>query len=104
MRENILRGLGFLKDAPAISYSHTMVQNGRYLDAPASGCWYPKKQPGDWIRAGALLGEIRDIYAQPLHRVFAEMNGVVLYQTISLGIEAGTPMIAYAEVEKEVSQ
>lgn len=32
--KNILRGLEFLKDAPAISYSHTMVQNGRYLDAP----------------------------------------------------------------------
>ena len=79
-----------------------MVQNGRYLDAPASGCWYPKKQPGDRIRTGELLGEIRDIYAQPLHRVFAETDGVVLYQTASLGIEAGTPMIAYAELEKEV--
>ena len=56
MRENILRGLEFLKDAPAISYSHTMVQNGRYLDAPASGCWYPRKKPGGQIRKGELLG------------------------------------------------
>ena len=54
--KNILRGLDFLKDAPAISYSHTMVQNGRYLDAPESGCWYPRKRPGDRIRKGELLG------------------------------------------------
>lgn len=59
--KNILRGLEFLKDAPAISYSHTMVQNGRYLDAPASGCWYPRKKPGDqiqkenfWARSGTF--------------------------------------------------
>lgn len=100
--KNILRGLGFLLDLPAKVYPHRLAQNGRYLDAPVSGCWYPKKQPGDRIRTGELLGEIRDIYAQPLHRVFAETDGVVLYQTASLGIEAGTPMIAYAELEKEV--
>ena len=104
MRENILRGLEFLKDAPAISYSHTMVQNGRYLDAPASGCWYPRKKPGNQIQKGELLGEIRSIYGETLFRISAEADGVLLYQTASLGIKAGTPMIAYAEVEKEVSQ
>ena len=102
MRENILRGLGFLKDAPAISYSHTMVQNGRSLDAPASGCWYPRKKPGDQIQKGELLGEIRSIFSEPLCRIHAETDGVVLYQTASLGIETGAPMIAYGELEKEV--
>lgn len=100
--KNILRGLEFLKDAPAISYSHTMVQNGRYLDAPASGCWYPRKKPGDQIQKGELLGEIRNIFSEPLCRIHAETDGVVLYQTASLGIEAGAPMIAYGELEKEV--
>ena len=102
MRENILCGLEFLKDAPAISYSHTMVQNGRYLDAPASGCWHPRKKPGDQIQKGELLGEIRNIFSEPLCRIHAETDGVVLYQTASLGIKTGTPMIAYGELEKEV--
>ena len=97
MRENILRGLGFLKDAPAISYSRTMVQNGRYLDAPAGSCWYPQKKPGNQIRKGEFLGEIRNIFSEPLCRIHAETDGVVLYQTASLGIETGTPMIAYVE-------
>ena len=102
--KNILRGLDFLLDAPEVKFPHAMVQNGHYLNAPASGCWYPKKRPGDRIRAGELLGEIRDIYAERLRSVFAEADGVVLYQTASLGIAAGTPMIAYAELEKEGSQ
>ena len=100
--KNILRGLDFLKDTPALSYSHTMVQNGRYLDAPESGCWYPRKQPGDLIQKGDLLGEIRSIYSEPLCSVIAEADGVVLYQTASLGIKTGTPMIAYVELEKKV--
>lgn len=102
--KNILCGLGFLPEERVKTYSHTMAQNGRYLNAPVSGCWYPKKRPGDRIRAGELLGEIRDIYAERLRSVFAEADGVVLYQTASLGIAAGTPMIAYAELEKEGSQ
>ena len=76
----------------------------RMLDAPVSGCWYPKKQPGDRLKTGELLGEIRSIYGETLFRISAEADCVLLYQTASLGIKAGTPMIAYAEVEKEVSQ
>ena len=74
-----------------------MVQNGRYLDAPAGGCWYPQKMSGNQIRKGELLVEIRNIYSEPLCRIHAETDGVVLYQTASLGIETGTPIIAYVE-------
>lgn len=102
--KNILRGLGFLQDLPAKIFPHRLAQNGHYLNAPASGCWYPKKQPGDRLKTGELLGEIRSIYGETLFRISAEAGGVLLYQTASLGIKAGTPMIAYAEVEKEVSQ
>lgn len=102
--KNILRGLGFLQDLPTKIFPHRLAQNGHYLNAPASGCWYPKKQPGDRLKTGELLGEIRSIYGETLFRISAEADGVLLYQTASLGIKAGTPMIAYAEVEKEVSQ
>ena len=102
--KNILRGLGFLQDLPAKIFPHRLAQNGHYLNAPASGCWYPKKQPGDRLKTGELLGEIRSIYGETLFRISTEADGVLLYQTASLGIKAGTPMIAYAEVEKEVSQ
>mgnify|MGYP000297315875 CR=1 FL=1 len=100
--KNILRGLGFLQDLPAKIFPHRLAQNGHYLNAPASGCWYPKKQPGDRLKTGELLGEIRSIYGETLFRISAEADGVLLYQTASLGIETGAPMIAYGEFEKEV--
>lgn len=99
--KNILRGLGFLTDAPTSTYGHGMIQNGYYVNSPSSGCWYPRKHPGDRITKGEVIGDIRDIYGKPICRIPAEADGVVLYQTISLGIEKGKPMIAYGELAKE---
>ena len=98
---NILRGLGFLTDASAAQNVHKVIQNGYYVNSPASGCWYPRKRPGDRIKKGEIIGEIRDIYGAPVCSVFAEAGGVILYQTISLGIEKGKPMIAYGELTEE---
>ena len=60
------------------------------------------KSPAIKSKKGELLGEIRNIFSEPLCRIHAETDGVVLYQTAFLGIEAGAPMIAYGELEKEV--
>ena len=45
-----------------------------------------------------LLGEIRDIYGELSERIFAKTTGVILYQTVSLGIEERTPMVTYGEL------
>lgn len=34
-------------------------------------------------------------------REYAESGGIILYQTISLGVEKGKPMIAYGELTEE---
>lgn len=96
---NILRGLGFLQDGvPALHTTKKLISTGYYEDSPSHGCWYPAKQPGDRIEKGELMGEIRTIYGEPIEQVRAKAAGVILYQTVSLGIEAGTPMIAYGEI------
>lgn len=96
---NILRGLGFLQDG--IPVRHTpkqLIPAGYYEDSPSHGCWYPAKQPGDRVEEGELVGEIRTIYGEPIEQIRAKATGVILYQTVSLGIEAGTPMIAYGKL------
>ena len=95
----ILRGLGFLDDkVEEKSVTHQIITNAFYEDAPVSGCWYPSKAAGDRIRQGEVLGEIRDIFGNTLCQARAKVSGVILYQTASLGIEQGTPMIAYGEL------
>lgn len=99
--KNMLRFIGVLRDGVSASRKNPMIFNrGEYIDAPVSGCWYPAKRTGDRISAGDSLGTICDIFGTQLHEEFAEHDGIVLYQTASLGIEKGCPMISYA-VERE---
>ena len=92
---NILRGMGFLNDGKAPQKHPVRIfEKGKYINAPVSGCWLPRKNAGDFIYKGEVLGEIQDIYGRVLHTEYAGSPGVVLYQTASLGIEKGSPMIA----------
>ena len=100
----ILRGLGFLEDrVEEKPVAHQIITNAFYEDAPVSGCWYPAKAPGNLIRQGEVLGVIRDIFGNALFQARAMVNGVILYQTASLGIEQGTPMVAYGELPEAVA-
>lgn len=97
--QNILRGLGFLLDGVEPQRpAHQIVDTGYYEEAPCSGCWYPRRTTGAFFCKGEVLGEIRTIYGEMLETITAKTDGVILYQTVSLGIERGTPMIAYGEV------
>ena len=94
--KNILRFLGVLQDGilPA-QREPRVLPGGYYEDAPVSGLWYPRKKVGDPVTAGEQLGEIRDIFGGLLYSYTAKGDGVLLYQTVSLGIEKNHPMIAY---------
>ena len=94
---NILRGTGFV-EGEAREYSHTLIERGYYEDSPLDGCWYPAKRAGEIAEEGELLGMVKDIFGSELLRVTAKERGVILYQTASLGIEKGSPMVAYGGV------
>ena len=94
--KNILRFFGVLEDGISpVRHEPLCFADGRYEDAPVSGCWYPFRKAGDPVRKGEVLGEIRDVFGHVLYTHRAEEDGVLLYQTVSLGIEKGSPMTAY---------
>jgi len=41
------------------------------------------------------LGEVRNIWGELLKEYRAIYDGIILYQTVSLGIKEGDPLIAY---------
>ena len=95
----LLRGLGFLEDGePVFPAAHQVITTAFYENAPESGCWYPAKAAGDFIRERETLGEIRNLFGRVLCRVTAKVSGVILYQTASLGIEKGTSLVAYGKL------
>lgn len=98
--ENLLRFCGVLSDGKTSrETSPRLIERFFHETAPQSGCWYPAYRVGERFRHGDKLGEIRDIFGEALYECRAECDGVVLYQAAALGIESGTPMIAYGEID-----
>ena len=69
-----------------------------YQDASRDGLWYPFKKPGDMIREGEILGEVRDYEGGLLELSVAEYDSVILYQTGTLQVLGDGPMIAYGKI------
>ena len=76
------------------------VRRASYIDAEHEGFWYPAYAAGDSFKAGDLLGEVRNIWGDLLIRYHAEYDGIVLYQTVGMGIGIGDPLIAYGMPEE----
>lgn len=72
-----------------------------YQAASEDGLWYPAAKPGDMVAEGALLGTIRDYNGKLRETCRAEYTGVVLYQTGSLQVTEGGPVVAYGRIMRE---
>ena len=97
--KNILRYLGILQDGEkARRHAPDILPDGWYEDAPVSGYWYPYKKVGDKVVKGEELGRITDAFGKILYTYIVKDDGILLYQTASLGIEEGRPMVAYGRV------
>lgn len=72
-----------------------------YQAASEDGLWYPAAKPGDMVAEGALLGTVRDYNGKLRETCRAEYTGVVLYQTGSLQVTEGGPVVAYGRIVRE---
>ena len=53
--------------------------------APTSGLWYPKKDLGESVAAGELLGEIKTVFGETLASIHGTtVTGSKIHQTPSL--------------------
>jgi predicted deacylase len=76
----------------------TEIQNAIYIDSEVDGYWYPEVKPGEKIEKGQKLGIVRDCFGKELRVYNSEVNGVVLYMTLSLAIGKDKSLIAYGEI------
>lgn len=102
---NILCSLGIYDGIRSYSTYYPMeIEEMRYQSASVSGLWYPGKKPGDLVKAGEILGYIKDYEGNILETAYSDLNGVILYQTGTLQILKDTPMIAYGSFSLEKDQ
>lgn len=98
---NILCHLGvYLGQKDYRNYYPLEVKDVSYQGASFAGLWYPYKIPGDMIRKGEVLGLVKDYHGNILEVCRAEYDGVILFQTGSLQVLEGGPMIAYGRISR----
>ena len=93
--ENIIVNNNFSENEEQIEIQHVM-----YIDSEVDGYWYPEVKPGEKIVKGQKLGIVSDCFGKELRVYNSEVNGVVLYMTLSLAIEKDKSLIAYGEVQE----
>lgn len=99
---NILSSLGMYQIRRDVrNYVPMEVTDVCYQAASEDGLWYPAAKPGDMVAEGALLGTVRDYNGKLRETCRAEYTGVVLYQTGSLQVTEGGPVVAYGRIVRE---
>ncbi len=100
--KNVLRHLQVLPGAVELPRKVPIdITKAIYLRADSTGCWYPEVHAGDKVAVGQKLGEIRDFFGNILDTYYSEINGVILYLTVSLSIRKDRSLIAYGELTKQ---
>lgn len=74
------------------------ISNAVYIDSEIECLWYPKIRLHDKLEPGTVLGELREFDGSLIKELRSEFSGIVMYYSLSLGVEKGSPLIAYAEI------
>lgn len=95
----LLDHLGILR-APAGLYDDALARRvfreAVYLESEVDGLWFPAVKADTPVKAGQLLGVVRDFYGDPLAEIRAERDGHVLYVNTSLATPVGEFHVAVA--------
>lgn len=87
-----------LRDA---ALARRVFRDAVYLEAEIDGLWQPAVGPDTPVKAGQLLGAVRDFNGETLREVRAEKDGHVLYVNTSLAAPVGAFYVAVAMAESE---
>jgi predicted deacylase len=55
--------------------------------------WYPAVKITDWVKAGQVVGHIRDYFGSPLAEVKAVSDGIVTVVRTSPAVAAGNVLL-----------
>jgi predicted deacylase len=92
--DRVLHHLGMIAE-PVQAAPQTMPQIVT-MWVPAAGVdglWYPAKALSQPVKAGDVLGEIRDIFGTVLETVLSKQGGSILYRLSSLAVNKGEALL-----------
>ena len=86
------------------SLKRRVFREASYLESDTDGLWYPAVSANTPVKAGQLLGTVRDFFGEPIKAVYAERDGHVLYVNTTLSAPAGEFQVAVAWADSEVKE
>lgn len=96
----VLKTVNMLPGEPENTDKKTVWPKVDYLVAEHKGLWYPTVKKGDILPAGALLGEVRDFWNNPLGEYHTLYASRVLYHHTGLPLRPGDGLAACAHTEE----
>lgn len=96
--KQVLVHLGVLKDEGLTEKKEQKeILTATYINSEVQGFWYPCKRPGDTFLEGELLGTVTDVWGNQLQAVYGAYDGIILYETVCMGVSEGESLIAYGK-------
>lgn len=95
----VLKALNMLPGAPENTGKKTVWAKVDYLVAEHKGLWYPAVKKGDILPAGALLGEVKNFWNNPIAEYRTLHPSRVLYHYTGLPLRPGDGLAACAHTE-----
>ncbi|MEE4110626.1 MAG: M14 family metallopeptidase [Halieaceae bacterium] len=90
--ENVLRHLGMLPGNPAPNKAVVWLEDFEVVPSPATGIFEAQVRDGYFVAEGGVLGELLDLFGEPLATVHAPFAGVVNYVIGTPPVSEGEPV------------
>ncbi len=91
--KNVLSYLNVIPDPIVDLGESRQLEPMDVIMCETQGLWYPRFRPGESVKKGESVGQIRDFFDNVLVDFPAPKDGTVLFECSSLSIQVGHPVI-----------
>ena len=90
---NVLIHLGMVEGRPATGTRSKRLSRFEWMYADVTATYHPVVAAGDVVAKGQTIGELRDIFGDPVQALRSPAGGPVLFLVTALAVKKGDPLI-----------
>lgn len=90
---NVLIRLGITQGQEVLYANPKRLSRFEWLRAKTDGAWHPSINVGQPVEEGKAIGEIRDLFGQPLQEIKAPLSGPVLFVVTAMAVRKGDTLL-----------
>lgn len=91
--QNVLAQLGMIDPVGEPPPPPEAMDEMVWTRTDVSATYHPQIVVGERVEKGQVVGELRDIFGEPLRTIRADASGVVVFLVTSLAVKAGDPLL-----------